>query len=63
MNVKITSTTNRYWRHCMLKMKKLWVHVLLATVGPVLRVEPAIAPRQPANNRSIPTVSIASFMF
>ncbi len=62
MNVKITSTTNRYWRHCILKMKKFWVQVSLATVGPVFKVEPAIAPKQPAKSRSIPTVSIASFM-
>ena len=46
-----------------MKMKKFCVHVSLATVGPVFRVEPAIAPRQPANSRSIPTVTIASFMF
>ncbi len=63
MNVKIISTTSKYCRHCIFKMKKFCVQVSLATVGPVFRVEPAIAPRQPANSRSIPTVTIASFMF
>ncbi len=45
-----------------MKMKKFCTQVVLATVGPVFRVEPAIAPKAPANSRSIPTVSIASFM-
>ncbi len=63
MTVKIISTTRRYCRHWSFKLKKSWEQAVLATVGPVFRVEPATAPKAPAKSRSIPTVIIASFRF